>query len=129
MSASARRKPAPVEAAADLRTTLDWLRAEGDLIEIDVPVDPDLEIIGLQKHMDGGCPALFNTVKGKPGHRVVTNLFGDMNVINKMFGWADDRERTWKLAGALRRPLPQRLLDLVLEEAGCAGDASDVARG
>ena len=71
---------------------------EGDLIETDKEVDPDLEITGLQKHMDGGCPVLFNNVKGKPHHRAVTNLFGDMNVINKMFGWKDDVERTRKLA-------------------------------
>ena len=44
------------------------------------------------------CPMLFNNVKGKPNHRVVTNLFGDMNVINKMFGWKDDTDRTRKLA-------------------------------
>ena len=81
--------------------TLDWLRAQGDLIETDKPVDPDLEVTGLQKHLDGGCPMLFNKVKGKPNHRVLTNLFGDMNVINKMFGWKDDAERTRKLAHAL----------------------------
>ena len=56
--------------AADLRTTLEWLREQGDLIETDKPVDPDLEVTGLQKHMDGGCPVLFNNVKGKPNHRV-----------------------------------------------------------
>ena len=76
--------------AADLRSTLDWLRGQGDLIETDKAVDPDLEVTGLQKHMDGGCPVLFENVKGKPNHRVVTNLFGDMKVINKMFGWKDD---------------------------------------
>ena len=54
MSAVAQAKPTPVKAVADLRNTLDWLRAEGDLIETDVEVDPDLEVIGLQKHMDGG---------------------------------------------------------------------------
>ncbi len=53
MSASAQEKRAPVEAVADLRNTLDWLRAEGDLIETDTEVDPDLEVTGLQKHMDG----------------------------------------------------------------------------
>ena len=111
MSAVAQAKPTPVKAVADLRNTLDWLRAEGDLIETDVEVDPDLEVIGLQKHMDGGCPVLFNNVKGKPHHRVVTNLFGDMNVINKMFGWADDRERTVKLAEALRNPLAPLVID------------------
>src|SRR5262249_13344129 len=64
--------------AVDLRTALDWLREQGDLIETNKPVDPDLEVTGLQKHMDGGCPILFENVKGKPNHRVLTNLFGDM---------------------------------------------------
>ena len=103
----ARRSPPPAKQhhARDLRSTLDWLRAQGDLIETDKAVDPDLEVTGLQKHMDGGCPVLFNNVKGKPNHRVVTNLFGDMKVINKMFGWKDDAERVQKLAYALSHPL------------------------
>ena len=87
--------------AMDLRTTLDWLRQQGDLIETDKEVDPDLEVTGLQKHLDGGCPVLFKNVKGKPNHRCVTNLFGDMNVINKMFGWKDHADRARKLAYAL----------------------------
>src|ERR1700712_3459928 len=97
--------------AMDLRTTLDWLRQQGDLIETDKEVDPDLEVTGLQKHMDGGCPILFENVKGKPNHRVVTNLFGDMNVINKMFGWKSDAERVRKLAGALRKPLKPEIIE------------------
>ena len=68
-------------------------------------VDPDLEVTGLQKHMDGGCPVLFNNVKGKPNHQVLTNLFGDIDVINKMFGWKDDPDRVRKLAHALSQPL------------------------
>ncbi len=40
--------------ARDLRTALDWLRSEGDLIETNKEVDPDLQVTGLQKHMDGG---------------------------------------------------------------------------
>src|SRR5262249_6170709 len=39
-------------APRDLRSTLDWLQAQGDLIETDKEVDPDLEVTGLQKHMD-----------------------------------------------------------------------------
>ena len=103
--------------AQDLRSTLDWLRAQGDLIETDKEVDPDLEVTGLQKHMDGGCPVLFNKVKGKPNHRVVTNLFGDMNVINKMFGWKDDAERVRKLAYALSHPL--KPVEIPQSEAPC----------
>ena len=94
-----------VSRPTSLRDTLEWLKAEGDLIETDKPVNPDLEVTGLQKHLDGACPMLFNNVVGKPNHRVVTNLFGDMNVINKMFGWADDVERTRKLSYALSHPI------------------------
>ena len=36
------------------------------MIETDKEVNPDLEVTGLQKLMDGGCPVLFNNVKGKP---------------------------------------------------------------
>ena len=114
-----KEKPAAAQQhhAADLRTALDWLRSQGDLIETDKTVDPDLEITGLQKHMDGGCPVLFNNVKGKPHHRVVTNLFGDMKVINKMFGWKDDAERVKKLAYALRRPL--KPVEIPQQDAPC----------
>ena len=111
-SATAEQHP-----ASDLRGTLDWLREEGDLIETDKPVDPDLEVTGLQKHMDGGCPVLFNNVKGKPNHRVLTNLFGDIKVINKMFGWKDDAERVRKLAYALSHPLAP--VEIPQDQAPC----------
>src|SRR6266581_7819021 len=103
--------------ARDLRSALAWLKSQGDLIETDKPVDPDLEITGLQKHLDGGCPVMFHNVKGKPHHRVVTNLFGDIKVINKMFGWKDDAERVKKLAYALRRPL--KPVEIAQSEAPC----------
>ena len=60
---------------------------------------------------------MFNNVKGKPNHRVITNLFGDMKVINKMFGWKDDPERVEKLAAALRKPLPP--VEIAQSEAPC----------
>src|SRR4029077_1963120 len=97
--------------ARDLRSTLAWLKSQGDLITTNKAVDPDLEITGLQKHLDGGCPVLFNSVKGKPNHRVITNLFGDMNVINKMFGWSSDAERSRKFAAALRKPLTPEIVE------------------
>src|ERR1700761_4401566 len=81
----------------DLRSTLAWLKEQGDLIESSREIDPDLEVTGLQKLMDGGPPALFEHVKGKPDRRVLTNLFGSIEVMNKMFGWSSDRERTVKL--------------------------------
>ncbi len=86
------------------------LKSLGDLVETDKPVNPDLELTGLQKLMDGGCPVLFNNVKGKPDHRVLTNLFGDISVINRMFGWPDDTVRT-------RRARPR-----LVAAAAAAGD-------
>lgn len=108
---------APAEVIADLRNALGWLKSEGDLIETEKEVNPDIEITAIQKNLDGGCPILFNKVKGKPNHRVVTNLFGDINVINKMFGWRDDRERTRKLAYALTHPIPSAVVNQ--KEAPC----------
>ena len=58
-----------------------------------------------------------NNVKGKPNHRLVTNLFGDMNVINKMFGWDSDVDRTRKLAYALSHPL--KPVEISQSEAPC----------
>jgi 4-hydroxy-3-polyprenylbenzoate decarboxylase len=111
MSKAMKKAPAVSTKINDLRGALDWLKSEGDLIETDKEVNPDLEVTAVQKQLDGGCPILFNNVKGKPNHRVVTNLFGDMNVINKMFGWKDDRERTEKLAYAITHPLPPVMVD------------------
>jgi gallate decarboxylase subunit C len=101
----------------DLRSTLAFLEAQGDLIVTDKEVNPDLEITGLQKAMDGGCPVLFNNVKGKPNHKILTNLFGEIKTMNKMFGWTSDKDRTVKLARALAKPLPPQVIDQ--SEAPC----------
>ena len=48
--------------------------------------------------------------QGQAEPPVVTNLFGDMNVINKMFGWKDDVERTRAIAAAFRKPLKPEII-------------------
>ena len=101
----------------NLRATLDWLKSEGDLIVTDKEVDPDLEITGLQKHLDGGPPVLFNNIKGMPHARAVTNLFSDIEVIDKMFGYSDPVDRTKKLAHAITNPLPVE--EVSQDEAPC----------
>ena len=88
-----------------LRAALAWLDTQGDLMTTDVPVDPDLEITGLQKHLDGGPVVLFNNVKGKQHARVITNLFSDIQVVNKLFGFTTPMDRTRKIAHAMNNPL------------------------
>jgi len=90
---------------SSLRSTIEWLRAEGLLMETQKEVDPDLEITGLQKHFDGSLPILFHNVKGKPHARAITNLFSDMRVVDRMFGFDGPTERTRKLAQAINRPI------------------------
>src|SRR2546427_3052540 len=79
-----------------LRSALEWLDTQGDVIKTEVEVDPDLEITGVQKHLDGGPVVLFNKVKGKPHVRAITNLLADMNVVDKLFGYKTPQERTRK---------------------------------
>ncbi len=45
-------KEAPIastEGIPSLRAMLEWLKSEGDLIETDKEINPDLEIISVQK--------------------------------------------------------------------------------
>src|SRR6266513_1162310 len=95
-------------AAAELSSlpaTVNWLRDQGLLLETDVEVNPDLELTGIQKGLDGSYPILFNSVKGYPHVRALTNLFANYGVIERMFGWANAQDRTRKLAYALTHPI------------------------
>ncbi|MFM9885077.1 MAG: UbiD family decarboxylase [Burkholderiales bacterium] len=103
--------------ATSLRSTIEWLRAEGMLIETEKPVSGDLELTGLQKHFDGSFPILFNNVKGYPHARAITNLFADMRVVDKMFGFTDPTQRTRALAKALNKPL--KPIEIEQKDAPC----------
>jgi gallate decarboxylase subunit C len=103
-----------------LRTALEWLDAQGDLLKTDVEVDPDLEITGIQKHLDGGPVVLFNRVKGKPYARAITNLFSDIDVVDRLFDFKDPTDRTRTIAHALTHPLPP--VEISQSEAPCQED-------
>jgi gallate decarboxylase subunit C len=102
---------------SSLRSTIEWLRATGRLLETDVEVNPDLEITGIQKTLDGSLPILFNNVKGYPNARAVTNLFSNTPTMNAMFGWENDKDRTEKLAHALTHPIKH--VEIPQSEAPC----------
>jgi 4-hydroxy-3-polyprenylbenzoate decarboxylase len=104
----------------DLRTTIEWFKSQGVLMETNTEVNPDLEITGLQKHFDGAMPILFNNLKGYPHLRAITNLFANMDIVNQMFGWADRQDRTRKLAYALTHPI--KPVEISQNEAPCQED-------
>jgi gallate decarboxylase subunit C len=88
-----------------LQATIAWLREQQLLLETSTPVDPDLELTGIQKGLDGSYPIVFDQVKGYPHVRAVTNLFANYGVIERMFGWDGPLDRTRKLAHALTHPI------------------------
>src|SRR5262245_49171773 len=114
--------PAPKEALRSLPATIEWLRGAGLLLETDVPVSGDLELTGIQKHFDGSYPILFNNVKGYPHTRAITNFFANMDIVDRLFGWENARERTRKLANALTHPLPTEVIGQ--DEAPCQEEVS-----
>ncbi|MCU0866091.1 MAG: UbiD family decarboxylase [Planctomycetes bacterium] len=71
----------------DLRAFLAVLRQEGELVEIDTEVDPDLEAAEVHRRViaAGGPALLFRRVKGSPWP-AVTNLFGTARRVELAFG-------------------------------------------
>src|SRR6266567_4487404 len=71
----------------NLRSFLDLLRREYDLVSIDAEVDPYLEVAEIHRRVieRGGPALLFNRVKGS-SFPVVTNLFGTPKRIGLAFG-------------------------------------------
>src|SRR5881396_4317594 len=110
-------RPAPKEALRSLPATIEWLRREGLLMETDVEVDGDLQLTGIQKHFDGSYPILFNNVKGYPHLRAITNLFANMDIVDRFFGYENATDRTRKLSHALTHPIPSEVVSQ--DEAAC----------
>jgi 4-hydroxy-3-polyprenylbenzoate decarboxylase len=98
-----------------MRSTLEFLKEEGDLLTVSKEVDPVYEIAGIQKALEGGPALLFENIKGYPGVRNAGNVFARRETIAKMFGVDDHRELKFKLLEAMKNPIPSRLVD----EAPC----------
>src|SRR4028119_1271186 len=71
----------------NLRSFLDQLTRERDLITIEAEVDPYLELAEIHRRViaEGGGALLFKRVKGSR-YPVVTNLFGTARRIELAFG-------------------------------------------
>lgn len=99
----------------DLRSAVHALTDEGELLVTDVEVDPDLEVAGIQKRLEGSKAVLFNNVKGYPDKRILINLFASGKRVARMFGCHEQRELKFKIREGIRRPTPPR----VVVEAPC----------
>jgi UbiD family decarboxylase len=96
----------------DLRSFLDRLRRDRDLVEIATPVDPALEAAEIHRRViaAGGPALLFTNVKGA-AFPLVTNLFGTARRAELAFGTRPLEliKRVVHLAETLLPPSPAKL--------------------
>jgi UbiD family decarboxylase len=96
----------------DLRAFIEQLRREGELVEVDAPVDPSLEIAEIHRRViaASGPALMFNNVKGSP-FRLVSNLFGTPRRAGMAFGPRPLKliRRLVGLAETLVPPTPAKL--------------------
>ena len=92
------------EALVDLRTTLEWVKDEVKVI--DVEVDPELEAAAICKALDEGPAFVFNTVKGYPHARYTCNLLSTWDRFAKIVGAKDHKDIKFKLLEAMKNPIP-----------------------
>jgi UbiD family decarboxylase len=108
-------RPDPLDPPAglsDLRALLDLYRREGELIEIEAPVDPDLEAAEVHRRViaAGGPALLFKNIQGADWP-VVTNLFGTARRVELAFGRRPEQlvERVASFPHELVPPSPGKL--------------------
>jgi UbiD family decarboxylase len=96
----------------DLRTFLDDLRRDNDLVTVEAAVDPFLEIAEIHRRViaAGGPALLFTNVQGSD-FRLVTNLFGTARRAERAFGARPLRliRRLVELAETILPPTPASL--------------------
>ncbi|HKQ99905.1 MAG TPA: UbiD family decarboxylase domain-containing protein, partial [Pyrinomonadaceae bacterium] len=96
----------------NLRSFLELLERENDLVHIETEVDPYLELAEVHRRVieRGGPALLFNKVKGSR-YPVVTNLFGTERRIERAFGPKPEKlvREVVQTAEALLPPRPAKL--------------------
>lgn len=96
----------------NLRSFIEQLRREKDLIEVNAEVDPYLELAEIHRRVieEEGPALIFTNVKGSK-FPVATNLFGTRRRVEMAIG-PKPEEILKKASGALERLLPPKLKNL-----------------
>ncbi len=96
----------------DLRAFLQTLQRDRDVVTVDAPVDPHLEVAEIHRRViaAGGPALLFTNVTGS-SHRLVTNLFGTAKRAELAFGERPLQliKRLVHLAETVLPPTPAKL--------------------
>jgi len=98
-----------------LRGAIEYLKELDEILITDTEVDPELEVSGIQKCLDGGSAVLFENVKGYPGKRIVTNMYASRERVARIFDVEGHQNFKFKAAEAIRHPIPPK----VVTDASC----------
>lgn len=96
---------------SSMRSTLDYLIAEGDVLVVKEEVDPILEISGITKSFDSGPVLFFEKIKGYPWARDVSNVFANEKIYPKLFDASNDKEMMARAHQALLHPVPPKVVE------------------
>ena len=91
-----------------LRSTLEFLKSQDEVLTVTNEVDPHLEMAGISKAMDNGPAILFDNIKGYPGNRALTALFSRFDRVARIFDVADPKKLKFKGLEAIKNPLPPK---------------------
>lgn len=96
----------------NIRTFLESLRREGDLIEVEAPVDPRFELAEIHRRViaENGKALIFKNVKGSP-FPVATNMFGNVGRLDRAFGTRPE-EFVKRLVSLTHELVPPKLSSL-----------------
>ncbi len=100
--------------ASDLRSWIDLLRREGELVEVDVEVDPHLEVTEIvDRTVKAGGPALLFTDPKGAEHPLLVNQFGTERRMALAFGEPRLDDVARKLEDVLEMQPPHGLVEKV----------------
>ena len=95
---------------SSMRSTIEFLKEENDVLVVKGEVDPIYEIAGIEKAFEGGPVLLFENIKGYPGVRDVGNVFARMDTIAKIFDVEDPKNAKFRCLEAIKNPIPLRVV-------------------
>ena len=100
---------------SSMRSTIEFLKSQGEVLVTETEVDPICEISGIQKSLDNGLVLVFENIKGYPGVRTVGDVFGTDQRVAEIFDLNDGRKLKFKCLEAMRNPIKPE----VVKEAPC----------
>jgi UbiD family decarboxylase len=100
---------------ASMRSTVEYLKEQKQLLTITEEVDPICEVSGIQKALEDGPALFFENVKGYSGVGILGNVFSRWERVADLFDVSDPKQLKFKFLEQIKNPVPPR----VVENAPC----------